>query len=91
MGGVVAARLSREDRLERLVQRTRERVDDMPKETRSLRHMPNSMLGVLVRQAGYSRTSDRLLEELAQRLRDEGIGMSPELSDPANTPNPDFS
>ncbi|KUI09917.1 hypothetical protein AU190_05760 [Mycolicibacterium acapulense] len=61
-------------------------MDDVPKETRSLRHMPNSMLGVLVRQAGYSRTSDKLLEELAQRLSDEGIGMSPELSDPANTP-----
>lgn len=79
-------RLTREDRLVRLVEKTRARVDAVPKSSRSLRHMPNSKLGVLVREAGYERSSDRLLEELGARLRNTGVGFSPELTDPANTP-----
>lgn len=81
----MAARLSKDDRLHRLVDKTRQRVANIPKTTRSLRHMPNSRLGVIVREAGYERASDKFLEELGNRLRDEGIGVSPELTDPANT------
>lgn len=82
----MAARLTRTDRIHRLVAKTRRRVDKIPEGTRLLRHMPNSMLGVLVREAGYERSSRKLLEELARRLRDEGVDFSPKLGDPANTP-----
>lgn len=53
------ARLSKEDRLQRLVAKTRKRVDENPDATRSLSHSPDSRLGVLVREAGYQRESPR--------------------------------
>ncbi|BBY73578.1 hypothetical protein MPRF_04770 [Mycolicibacterium parafortuitum] len=82
----MATRLTREDRLVRLVEKTRGRIDAVPETSRSLRHMPKSKLRVLVREAGYERSSDRFLEELGARLRDKKVGFSPELTDPANTP-----
>jgi hypothetical protein len=81
----VAARLTREERLVRLVENTRRRVAQMSPSTRLLRHMPSSKMGVLVREAGYERSSSRLLDELSDRLRDVGIEFSPELVDPDNT------
>lgn len=78
-------RLSKDDRLQRLVDKTLRRVAEVPENTKSLRHMPNSRLGVIVRAAGYERISDRFLQELGKRLHDTGIGVSPELTDPANT------
>lgn len=82
----MAARVTPEERLERLVVKTRRRVNAVPTATRLLRHMPKSKLGVLVREAGYERTSTKLLERLGERFRDEGVDFSPELLDPANTP-----
>ncbi|ORA51900.1 hypothetical protein BST22_13690 [Mycolicibacterium chubuense] len=64
----------------------RQRVDAASTTTRLLRHMPKSKLGVLVREAGYERTSTKLLEELSDRFRNAGLEFSPELLDPANTP-----
>ncbi|HEY9312380.1 hypothetical protein [Williamsia sp.] len=82
----MAARLTREDRLDRLVAKIRQRVDAVPATTRLLRQMPKSKLGVLVREAGYERTSTKLLELLSDRFRNAGVEFSPELIDPANTP-----
>lgn len=81
----MAARLTKGDRLERLIDQTSRRVAGIPKDTRSLRQMPFSRLGVLVRAAGYEHGSDKFLELLGDRLRNKGIGFSPELTDPANT------
>jgi hypothetical protein len=78
------ARLSKEDRLQRLVDKTRKRVDENSKATRSLSHSPDSMLGVLVREAGYRNISRKFLEELDARLREAGIGSYPDPSDPSN-------
>ncbi|MDP7724190.1 hypothetical protein [Mycobacterium sp. TY814] len=77
--------MTKEDRLERLLDQTSKRVDEIPKETTSLRQMPYSRLGVLIRAAGYERASDRFLDLLEKRMRDKGIGFSPELTDPANS------
>lgn len=82
----MAVRLSKEERLQRLVDKTHERVKQTPKSSRLLRHKPSSMLGVLVRAAGYERTSSKLLEELSDRFGQAGISFSPELTDPANNP-----
>lgn len=82
----MAARLGKENRLDRLVAKIRQRVDAVPAPTRLLRHMPKSKLGVLVREAGYERSSTKLLELLSDRLRGAAIEFSPELLDPANTP-----
>lgn len=79
------AALTRVERMERLVAKTRQRVADTPTSTRLLRHMPSSKISVLVRAAGYQRTSTKFLEELGNRLRNSGIEFSPELLDPANT------
>ncbi|TDY09766.1 hypothetical protein BCL50_1863 [Mycolicibacterium litorale] len=68
------------------MRKTRQRVENIAPETRLLKHMPSSKLGVLVREAGYERGSRRLLEELSDRLREAGVDFSPELSDDANTP-----
>ncbi len=81
----MAAQLTRDERMDRLVVKTRLRVDKTPASARLLRHMPSSMLGVLVRDAGYERTSSKLLEQLSDRFRQAGIEFSPELVDPANT------
>ena len=51
----MSARLSKEDRLQRLIEKTRRRVDEKPEATRLLSHSPNSLLGVLVREGGYER------------------------------------
>lgn len=78
--------VSREERLERLVAKTRKRVDDRPGATRSLSQSPDSLLSTLVREAGYERTSLKLLQMLERRLLEEGIATFPELTDPGNTP-----
>ncbi|TMS54809.1 hypothetical protein [Mycobacterium sp. DBP42] len=77
--------VSKEERLERLIAKTRKRIDDKPEVTRSLSHSPDSLLGTLVREAGYQRSSAKLLQTLEQRLLDEGIATYPELTDPSNT------
>lgn len=79
-------KLTRADHVGRLVEKTRQRVEKTPTSVRQLRHMPNSTLGVLVRQAGYTRTSQKFLLELTDRLRAAGVDFSPELVDPANSP-----
>lgn len=78
-------RLSKEERLQRLVDKTRKRVDDNPEAMRSLSHSPDSLLGTLVREAGYERIAPKLLEELHERLRAAGIRTFPELTDPSNS------
>ena len=50
----------------------------------ALSHSPDSLLGTLVREAGYERISAKLREELHERLRAAGIGTYPELTDPSN-------
>lgn len=82
----MAARIGKPERMHRLVEKTRGRVEQTSKSARLLRHMPSSMLGVLVRDAGYERASSKLLETLSDQFRLAGIGFSPELTDPANGP-----
>ncbi|ART68340.1 hypothetical protein BTO20_06875 [Mycobacterium dioxanotrophicus] len=77
--------VSKEERLERLVAKARKRVEDKPEATRSLSQSPDSKLGTLVREAGYERSSAKLLQTLEQRLMDCGIATYPELTDPSNT------
>ncbi|CAA0138230.1 Uncharacterised protein [Mycolicibacterium vanbaalenii] len=79
-------RLTREERITRMVEKVRRRVDEVPEATKVLRHMPSSMLGVIVRAAGYERTSSKLLDDLSSRFRAAGVDFSPELTDPENTP-----
>jgi nucleotide-binding universal stress UspA family protein len=79
------ARLTKQEKLERLVEKTRKRVDDSPDSVRSLRHCPDSALGTLVREAGNDRVSDKLLEDLDEHLERAGIGTHPKLTDPSNT------
>jgi hypothetical protein len=81
----MAARLTREERLDRLVERTKARVAGSPDSARSLRHSPDSALGTLVREAGYDRVSDKLLEELEDRLLAAGVGTHPKITDPSVT------
>lgn len=80
----MAARLTKVDRLDRLVAKQRKRIDAKPDATRSLAHSPDSLLGVLVREAGYQRSSAALLAEIDERLRAAGIGTHPQLTDPGN-------
>lgn len=77
--------VTREERLERLIAKTRSRIDANPEATRSLSHSPDSSLGALVRQAGYERTSLKLLDALRQRFIDAGIETYPDITDPGNT------
>lgn len=83
----MAAQLTRNDRIERLVEKTRRRVRDVPGSARLLKHMPSSKLRVLVREAGYKRTSRVFLDELSDRLHAAGIDFSPDLLDRDNTPD----
>jgi hypothetical protein len=85
-GDDLAARLTKEDRLDRLVKKTRDRVDNAAPSARLLKHMPSSKLGVLVKEAGRTRRSPEFLDELGDRLRAAGIDFSPDLLDEANTP-----
>lgn len=78
--------VSKEERLERLITKTRSRIDARPGAARSLSQSPDSLLGTLVREAGYERSSPKLLQTLEQRLLDVGIATYPELTDPGNTP-----
>lgn len=77
--------VSRDERLERLIAKTRKRIEDKPESARSLSQSPDSALGTLVRDAGYERSSSKLLSTLQQRFLAEGIATYPELTDPANT------
>ena len=87
MGFDLAARLTREDRLQRLVEKICGRVNETPPSAKLLKHMPSSKLGVLVREAGYERSSRKLLDELCDRLRAAGVEISPDLLDTDNTPD----
>ncbi|MBB2770724.1 UNVERIFIED_ORG: hypothetical protein GGE11_001637 [Mycolicibacterium obuense] len=81
----MAAQLTKEERLDRLVEDTRRRVEKIESTTRLLKHMPSSKLGVLVDRAGYKRISRSFLKDLGERLREVGVDFSPELTDAANT------
>lgn len=87
MGVELAARVTKEDHLERLVAAIRLRVEKTPPSAKLLKHMPSSKLSVLVREAGYARRSRRLLDELSDRLREAGVEFSPDLLDTDNTPD----
>jgi hypothetical protein len=82
----VAARLTREGRLQRLVDDTRKRVDREGDSTPNLKQSPNSYLRTLVQQAGYEKRSAKLLEELDESLDAAGIGTHPNLRDPSIGP-----
>lgn len=86
-GKPVPARLTREGKLQRLVEETRKRVDREGDATPNLKQSPNSYLRTLVQQAGYARKSDKLLEELDERLDAAGIGTHPNLKDPSIGPD----
>lgn len=43
------------------------------------------LLSTLVREAGYDRVSDKLLEDLEFRLEEKGVRTHPKLTDPSNT------
>ncbi|MGV0646753.1 hypothetical protein ABQE44_25545 [Mycolicibacterium sp. XJ2546] len=73
--------------MERLVEKTRQRVQQVPTSARLLKHMPSSKLRVLVREAGYKRTSRSFLDEFGERLHEVGIDFSPDLLDVDNTPD----
>ena len=79
----MAPRLSREERLERLIAKTRQRIDAKPG-ARALSQTPDSKLATLVRDAGYQRTSLKLLEDLQHQFREAGIQTFPDLTDPSN-------
>lgn len=79
----MAACLTREGRLQGLVDETRKRVDREGDSTPNLKQSPNSYLRTLVQQAGYERKSDKLLQELDERLDAAGICTHPNLRDPS--------
>ena len=62
-------------------------MDETPPSAQLLKHMPSSKLGVLIREAGYERSSRKLLDELCDRLRVAGVEFSPDLLDTDNTPD----
>ncbi len=78
--------VSKEERLNRLIEKTRKRIGDKPEAARSMSQSPDSLLSTLVRDAGYERSSAKLLATLQQRFLDAEIATYPELTDPANTP-----
>lgn len=77
--------VSKEERLERLIAKTRKRIEARPEATRSLSHSPDSTLRTLVRDAGYERSSRKLLQTLEQRMIDAGIATYPRITDPSDT------
>src|SRR3954462_2898909 len=78
------ARLSKEEKLERLVAETRQRVVDNAQSAVSLQHSPKSRVGTLVAKAGQKKISAVLLEELEERLKVARVGTFPQLTDPSN-------
>jgi hypothetical protein len=80
------ARLSKEERLQRLVDDCREKVG--PRDAAapiSLSQTPKRHLKVLVKAAGYQRKSTSFLELLDSGLKAAGIGTFPDLLDPTIT------
>lgn len=53
----MAPRLTADDRLQRLITKCRERVDEAQPPPQALSHTPDSKLGSLAREAGYERLS----------------------------------
>ncbi len=80
----MAARLTREERLARLIEKCRADVN-LTLDVRSLSQAPDRLLGSLARAAGYERVSLRFCEELDSRLRAARITPWPDLTDPTNT------
>ncbi|MEZ0358915.1 hypothetical protein [Mycobacterium sp. SA01] len=78
----MAPRISKDERLERLVATCRRRVDSNSDAPRSLTHTPDSLLATLARDAGYQRISPKFLSELAEKLRAAGLSTFPDLADP---------
>jgi hypothetical protein len=78
------ARLSREEKLNRLVAETRQRVADSAQAAVSLQHSPKSRIATLVAKAGQKKISAMLLEELEERLKAASVGTFPQLTDPSN-------
>lgn len=83
----MAARLTKEGKLQRLVDETRQRVERDRDSTPTLKGSPYSYLRSLRQQAGYERMSDKFLEELDERLDAAGIGTHPNLRDPSIGPD----
>lgn len=80
------ARVSREEKIDRIAVKARTRVDAAPEAAaRSLRHSPDSLLSTLVREAGHDRSSSKLLQDLEDALEGQGISTHPKLTDPSNT------
>jgi hypothetical protein len=50
--------VSKEERLERLIAKTRSRIDAKPEAARSLSHGPDSLLGTLVSEAGCAHLNE---------------------------------
>jgi hypothetical protein len=80
----VPVRLTKEERLRRLVDKQRRRIDASREAPKSLSHAPDSKLGVLVREAGYKRIPPKFLEEFDRELRAVAIATYPNLTDPSN-------
>ncbi|BBZ32963.1 hypothetical protein [Mycolicibacterium confluentis] len=81
----MAPRLTADDRLQRLITKCRERVDEAQPPPQALSHTPDSKLGSLAREAGYERLSALFSEKLGEALREAGVGTHPDLTDPMNT------
>lgn len=78
------ARLSRDEKLDRLVDETRKRVEASTASPVSLQHSPRSKIGTLVDKAGQKKMTPRLMEDLEERLKAAGVGTFPQLTDPGN-------
>ena len=76
--------LSKEERLDRLIERCRR---DVAKggDAGSLSQTPDRLLGTLAREAGYQRVGRKFCQILDERLQAEGLATWPKLDDPTIT------
>ena len=81
----MAARLTREQRMERLVTKCRERISALDFNPSSLSQTPDSKLGRLAQEAGYERVSTQFCQLLDAQLGAANIGTYPALTDPTIT------
>ena len=76
--------LSREERLDRLVEKCRRDVARRG-DAGSLSQTPDRLLGTLAREAGYQRVGRKFCQVLDGRLQAEGLATWPKLDDPTIT------
>lgn len=81
----MSARLSKEDKLLKVVERYRVLVESYDGVPRSPSQLSHRKLGTLAREAGYERVSMQFREELDAEFRKSRIGTFPDLTDPDNT------